>query len=98
MVCERDPASPFDPREGRIDVRVEDDWVRAEGTTLGADNGIGVAAAMAVADDDAIQHGPLELLFTVSEEQGLDGAKALDAVARLGPDCSSTSTGRATTR
>ena len=79
MVCERDPSSPFDPRQGRIDVRVEDDWVKAEGTTLGADNGIGVAAAMAVADDDAILHGPLELLFTVSEEQGLDGAKALDA-------------------
>ena len=79
MVCERDPASPFDPREGRIDVRVDGDWVRANGTTLGADNGIGVAAAMAVADDQTIEHGPLELLFTVSEEQGLDGAKALDA-------------------
>jgi len=79
IVCERDPDSPFDPRQGRIDVHVEGDWVRAEGTTLGADNGIGVAAAMAVADDDAIEHGPLELLFTVSEEQGLDGAKALDA-------------------
>jgi dipeptidase D len=78
IVCERDLNSPFDPREGRIDVRVEDDWVRADGTTLGADNGIGVAAALAVADDDAIQHGPLELVFTVSEEQGLDGAKALD--------------------
>jgi dipeptidase D len=79
IVCERDPRSPFDPREGRIDVRIEDDWVRADGTTLGADNGIGVAAAMAVADDDAVEHGPLELLFTVSEEQGLDGAKELDA-------------------
>jgi dipeptidase D len=79
MVCERDPASPFDPREGRIDVRVDDDWVLANGTTLGADNGIGVAAAMAVADDAEVEHGPLELLFTVSEEQGLDGAKALDA-------------------
>jgi dipeptidase D len=79
MVCERDPASPFDPREGRIDVRVDEDWVLADGTTLGADNGIGVAAAMAVADDAEIKHGPLELLFTVSEEQGLDGAKALDA-------------------
>jgi dipeptidase D len=78
MVCERDPDSPFDPREGRIDVRVEDDWVRADGTTLGADNGIGVAAAMAAADDPLIEHGRLELLFTVSEEQGLDGAKALD--------------------
>lgn len=78
MVCERDPGSRFDPREGRIDVRIEADWVRAEGTTLGADNGIGVAAALAVADDPGVEHGPLELLFTVSEEQGLDGAKALD--------------------
>ena len=79
MVCERDPESAFDPREGRIDVRVEDDWVRAEGTTLGADNGVGVAGALAVADDPGVEHGPLELLLTVSEEQGLDGAKALDA-------------------
>jgi dipeptidase D len=78
MVCERDPASPYDPREGRINVVRDGDWVHAEGTTLGADNGIGVAAAMAVADDPQIAHGPLELLFTVSEEQGLDGAKALD--------------------
>ncbi len=78
MVCERNPGSAFDPREGRIDVRVEDDWVVADGTTLGADNGIGVAAALAVADDQEFEHGPLELLFTVSEEQGLDGAKALD--------------------
>jgi dipeptidase D len=84
MVCERDPASPFDPREGRIDVRVDGDWVRAEGTTLGADNGIGVAAALAVVDDPAIVHGPLELLLTVSEEQGLDGAKALDAALVTG--------------
>jgi dipeptidase D len=79
MVCERDPASAFDPREGRIDVRVDADWVAADGTTLGADNGIGVAAAMGAAEDPSVVHGPLELLFTVSEEQGLDGAKALDA-------------------
>ncbi len=79
IVCERDPSSPFDPREGRIDVRVDEDWVRADGTTLGADNGVGVAAALAIADDAEVEHGPLELLFTVSEEQGLDGAKALDA-------------------
>ena len=79
MVCERDPWSPYDPREGRIDVRVEGDWVRAEGTTLGADNGIGVAAALAVAQDSELPHGPLELLFTVSEEQGLTGARMLDA-------------------
>ena len=79
MVCERDPGSPFDPRQGQINVIVDGDWVLAEGTTLGADNGIGVAAAMAVAESPAAEHGPLELLFTVSEEQGLDGAKALDA-------------------
>ena len=79
MVCERDPSSPYDPREGRIGVLVEGDWVIADGTTLGADNGIGVAAAMAVAEDADVEHGPLELLFTVSEEQGLDGARALDA-------------------
>jgi dipeptidase D len=78
MVCEREPNSPYDPREGRIHVVLEGDWVVADGTTLGADNGIGVAAAMAVAEDPGIAHGPLELLFTVSEEQGLDGAKALD--------------------
>ena len=78
MVCERDPDSPFDPTEGRIHVVREHDWLLAEGTTLGADNGIGVAAAMAVAEDPEVAHGPLELLFTVSEEQGLDGAKALD--------------------
>jgi dipeptidase D len=78
MVCERDPESPYDPRAGRINVLHEGDWVLAEGTTLGADNGIGVAAALAVAEDPAVAHGPLELLLTVSEEQGLDGAKALD--------------------
>jgi dipeptidase D len=78
MVCERDPDSDFDPRAGRIRVEVEGDWIVAPETTLGADNGIGVATAMAVAEDGGIEHGPLELLFTVSEEQGLDGAKALN--------------------
>lgn len=78
MVCERDPESPFDPRTGPIEVLLEDGWVAANGTTLGADNGIGVAAAMAIGEDDTLEHGPLELLFTVSEEQGLEGAKALD--------------------
>ena len=79
MVCERDPDSPYDPRAGRIDVVASTaTGSRPTGTTLGADNGIGVAAAMAAAEDPRIAHGPLELLFTVSEEQGLDGAKALD--------------------
>jgi dipeptidase D len=79
MVCERDPASPNDPRQGRIEVVRDADWLVAVGTTLGADNGIGVAAALAAAEDPAIPHGPLELLLTVSEEQGLDGAKGLDS-------------------
>ena len=78
MVCERDPDSPYDARAGRINVVLEDGWVVADGTTLGADNGIGVAAAMAVAADESVPHGPLELLFTVSEEEGLVGAKELD--------------------
>ena len=77
MVCERDPGSPNDPRAGRIEVVRNGDWVSAMGTTLGADNGIGVAGALAAGEDAGIAHGPLELLFTVSEEQGLDGAKEL---------------------
>jgi dipeptidase D len=79
MVCERDPASPNDPRQGRIEVVRDGDWLAAVGTTLGADNGIGVAAALAAAEDPAITHAPLELLLTVSEEQGLDGAKGFDS-------------------
>jgi dipeptidase D len=78
MVCERDPASEYDPREGRIRVVLDGDWIVAPETTLGADNGIGVAAAMAAAEDPSVAHGPLELLFTVCEEAGLDGAKALE--------------------
>lgn len=78
MVCEREPESPFDPRTGPVDVLLDGDWIAANGTTLGADNGIGVAAAMAIGEDDAVAHGPLELLFTVSEEQGLEGAKAIE--------------------
>ena len=99
MVCERDPDSPYDPREGRIHVVREDDWVVAEGTTLGADNGIGVAAALAAAEDPGLAHGPLELLLTVSEEQGLDGAKALDpelVVGRLLVNLDGTSDGSIT--
>ncbi len=57
---------------------VEDGWLRADGTTLGADNGIGCAAALALMTDDAVDHPPLELLFTVDEETGLGGALHLD--------------------
>jgi dipeptidase D len=60
-----------------IDAYVDGDWVRARGTTLGADNGIGVAMAMAALADTALRHGPLEALFTVDEEVGMDGANGL---------------------
>src|SRR5829696_8121392 len=78
MVCEREPDSPHDPREGRIHVVRDGDWLCAEGTTLGADDGVAIAAMLAVAEDAAAPHGPLELLMTVAEEVGLAGARALD--------------------
>ena len=77
IVCERDPASPYDPRAGRIHVVRDGDWLRADGTTLGADNGVAIAAMMALAESDA-PHGPLELLMTVAEEVGMAGAAELD--------------------
>ena len=78
MVCERDPASPNDPAEGRIALLRDGDWLTADGTTLGADDGIAIAAMMALVEDESIPHGPLELLMTVAEEVGLEGANALD--------------------
>lgn len=78
MVCEKNADVEFDFMNNAIRVKVEGDWVVTEGTTLGADNGIGVAAAMALAEDPNVVHGPLELLCTVDEETGLTGAMNLD--------------------
>src|SRR5262245_39882270 len=78
LVCERRPDSPNDPAEGRIELVVDGEWVTANGTTLGADNGVGIAAMMAVAEDESLPHGPLQLLMTVAEEVGLEGANGLD--------------------
>jgi len=78
MVCERDPGTPHDAERGDIHVVRDGEWLRAEGTTLGADNGIGVAAMLHAGEADDLVHGPLDLLFTVEEETGLDGAQALD--------------------
>ncbi len=61
MVCERDPASPNDPAEGRIALVRDGDWLTADGTTLGADDGVAIAAMMALGEDESISHGPLEL-------------------------------------
>jgi dipeptidase D len=77
MVCERDLDSPYDPRTGPVGVLRDGDWLRGDGTTLGADDGVAIAAMLAVAEDDH-EHGPLELLMTVEEEVGLVGARALD--------------------
>ncbi len=77
MVCEKKSTSDFDFSKDPIQFVIEDGWMIAHDTTLGADNGIGVATAMAILDDDSIEHPRLECLFTVSEETGLDGARAV---------------------
>ena len=74
MVCEKNGDKQFDFLTQPIEAYVEDGWLIGDGTTLGADDGIGVAAALAILDDKAIAHGPLECLFTVDEETGLTGA------------------------
>jgi dipeptidase D len=79
MVPEKNSDVAFDFEKDAIQVRVVGDYVYATGTTLGSDNGIGVAAAMAIAEDSKATHGPLELLFTIDEETGLTGAMQLDA-------------------
>lgn len=77
MVCEKDAGLDHDFMTQPIETYVEDGWLKARGTTLGADDGMGIAMALAVLDSDSIQHGPIECLFTVSEETGLDGASNL---------------------
>jgi len=78
MVCEKNRGVTHDFDRDPIRPQIAGDWVAATGTTLGADNGIGVAAALAAATDAAVKHGPLELLFTLDEETGLTGAMKLD--------------------
>lgn len=73
MVCESNDKS-FDFTTTPITTVVDGEWVRAEGTTLGADNGIGVAASLAVLTDPKVVHGPVEALFTMDEETGMTGA------------------------
>lgn len=62
-----------------LDVYIDGDWVTAKDTTLGSDNGMGVAASLAVLESDNINHGPLEALFTINEEAGMEGAFGLEA-------------------
>lgn len=77
MVAEKRGDKVHDFLTDPITTIVDGDWVKADGTTLGADNGMGCAAAMAVLIDDTLVHGPIQALFTTNEEQGLTGANGL---------------------
>jgi dipeptidase D len=77
MVCEKNSDTVFNFDTDAIQPYIEDGWVKAKGTTLGADDGIGVAAQLAILEATDIPHGPIECLFTVDEETGLTGAFAL---------------------
>jgi len=84
MVCETDRADGFDFMTSGIPIRIQDnnEWLDADGTSLGADDGIGVALALAALVDQSIKnHGPIEVLLTVNEEDGFDGAALLDPEA-----------------
>ncbi len=78
MVCEKNNDKKHDFEKDPIEPVIKGEWLHANGTTLGADDGIGVAAALAVIADPKVEHGPLECIFTVDEETGLTGAMKLD--------------------
>ena len=77
MVPQKTPESTHDFEKDPIEAYVDGEWVRAKGTTLGADNGLGVAAIMAVMEDKTLKHGPVEALITADEETGMYGANGL---------------------
>lgn len=78
MVCEKNKDVDFNFDTDAIQTYIEDGWLKAKGTTLGADNGIGVAMELAILASDDVEHGPVECLFTVDEETGLTGAMELE--------------------
>ncbi|MDR2902374.1 MAG: aminoacyl-histidine dipeptidase [Lactobacillales bacterium] len=77
MVAEKNESSAHNFETDPLCIRIDGDWVKAEGTTLGADNGIGAAAMMTILANKEIKHGPLTCLFTIDEESGMIGAGAL---------------------
>lgn len=79
MVCQKNQGHPHDFLVDPIVPVIKEGWVCAEGTTLGADNGIGVAAALAVLESSDMAHGPLEVLLTLDEEAGMTGARELES-------------------
>ncbi len=78
MVCEKTPDCSLDLKKDGLKLKVDGDYVYAEGTTLGGDDGIAIAYALAILDDDSIPHPRLECIFTTCEEVGMEGASALD--------------------
>ncbi|MBR4969993.1 MAG: aminoacyl-histidine dipeptidase [Alistipes sp.] len=74
MVCEKNSDKVFDFENDAIQTYIDNGWVKADGTTLGADDGIGIAAALALLIDESVAHPAIEALFTVDEETGLTGA------------------------
>lgn len=78
MVCEKDIDCPIDMEKEGLDVQHDGSYVFAKGTTLGGDNGIAVAYAMALLTDQTIEHPPLEVIITVDEETGMEGASGID--------------------
>ncbi|WP_417885595.1 aminoacyl-histidine dipeptidase [Zunongwangia sp.] len=78
MVHQKNNSTNFDFDTEGIKMYVDGDWVKADGTTLGADNGLGVATIMAILESKDIAHPPIEALFTIDEETGMTGAKGLD--------------------
>jgi len=79
MVCQKNAATNFNFETQGINMLIEGDWVTADGTTLGADNGIGVATIMSILESDNIPHPAIEALFTIDEETGMTGAFNLNA-------------------
>ena len=77
MVCEKNNDVRFNFDTDPIQTYIDGDWVKAKGTTLGGDDGIGMAAAMAILASKTIEHGPIVALFTADEETGLNGANSL---------------------
>ncbi|MDR3705911.1 MAG: aminoacyl-histidine dipeptidase [Paludibacteraceae bacterium] len=84
MVCEKNSDSTHNFDSDSIDIYIDSDWVKAKDTTLGADNGIGIAMQMAVLSAKNLEHPALECLFTVDEETGLYGASNLDSTVLTG--------------
>lgn len=77
MVCEKNSDVTFDFSKDPIQLKISGDLLTANGTTLGADNGIGLAISLAILEDKTVRHGPIESLYTIDEETGLTGAFAM---------------------